>query len=71
MGLSTVTDLQRLKEFDKFKVDESIYGLEGKSHHLASLDIFVKIGSADDGVGTPSDYSSSGGYYDCGGWQAC
>lgn len=52
VGLSPVTDLQRLKEFDKVKVDESIYGLEGKSHHIASLHIFVKIGSADDRVGT-------------------
>lgn len=50
--LAPVTDLARLYEFDNVSVDETIYGLDRYQSVLVNHPILVRIGKADDRVGT-------------------
>jgi len=52
VGMAPVTDLQRLDEFSKIKVNESVYGLDKYASQLAKRHLFLQIGSADGRVGT-------------------
>ncbi len=52
VALAPVTDLQRLREFTKLKVNTTVYGLDHNAATLSRKRLFLQIGSNDSRVGT-------------------